>query len=469
MAHYLRPLLLFPLLAHFPLLGTVGRYKFQLPPLLPSFFPPSVFLYTLVNPYPFNISKMDSIKCLPRLPSDLLHDIADHLDDIDVASLSASSLNLRAKLDRAWRARVKKMLRQRPELLFDACASGAVRIVQALLQDGHVNPTWGIASTPQNFTISSRVGSWNFLNSIQFPAATAVAEPQPISEFCRHGTGSFCFVSSPGDHDGLGDFYNAHTADVNSNGHTCRTTLLFPIHLAASSGDVPCAKMLLEDGARLDSPCYGVSTYPFRTVNTQRIGLKSNFTDHVVTPLFVAINHGHTEMVKLLLQSGASSNVCLTPSQHIPLLHAAAGVIGWEMVDFCLGQGYSNLEEVNYAGLTPIWVAYLNQNWEGLRLLKSRGANIDFDLGRGFTPLAHASLTYNYGAANALIHLGADHRIKFFQAPNEFYETSERSEWGDSDFIGLNPLEIYFKIHLATCPWEKDRGWEETAYRRVIW
>ncbi|KAK4207397.1 ankyrin repeat-containing domain protein [Rhypophila decipiens] len=167
----------------------------------------------------------------------------------------------------------------------------------------------------------------------------------------------------------------------------------------------------------------------------------------MISPLYLAIINKHPAVADLLIRSGASLNLLYHEgtegSRVVTPFHLAVGVEGTEMVNFLIERGLYSLDEVNYAGLPPIWIAYLNKNWEAVDLLVRLGANINHDIARGFTPLAHALFIDKYEAVKKLIAAGADKHIPFVEAPESFRFHPWWKSCEGSHPIALRLLLIY--------------------------
>jgi len=179
----------------------------------------------------------------------------------------------------------------------------------------------------------------------------------------------------------------------------------------------------------------------------------SPMLDFKLTPLCVALLCGRCRLAEVLLKATkASKHPCALSEdgvvQLVSPLHAAASSKngGLEMIELVLrhlGPEF-DVDQVNFAGLTSLWVASLNQRADAdmLAHLKSAGASIEFDLGMGYTPLAHAVLNHTrFGQAIKLVQAGADINVTFYT-----WGVTEPKSWLSADtilqFEGLRPAEM---------------------------
>ncbi|KAK3686182.1 hypothetical protein B0T22DRAFT_492962 [Podospora appendiculata] len=319
---------------------------------------------------------------MANLPVDLFLEIADHLTDGALVNLSATNRSLHALLKSEVLKRLKASATEGPGALFWACFGGYSDAVEALL-DGGANPNLGF-SRPRGFGHNL----W------------AEDSPQPPVMLKKAFK---CIATSDGDvyHGSthyfetcdLIRFYNSYQEFLENLLHgrcrheypypsksrfwaeyiPCDCALYFPLHLAVFRGHLDVVKRLIEKDL---SP-----------------STEWDAELAMLTPLAVAIQFGHAEVAKFILQVETSRlpNVVLSSlCQPMSPLHFATikgtPEITRQLFEVC-GLDIAAVSQVNYEGLPPIWLAYLRGNWEAVSALQDVGANIDHDLANGFTPL----------------------------------------------------------------------------------
>lgn len=130
-----------------------------------------------------------------------------------------------------------------------------------------------------------------------------------------------------------------------------------PLISAAAGGQLVIARELLAAGATVDLPWHAGAS--------------------PVTPLFVAAEHGHAEVVKALLARGANAN-------------------------FTVGNGNDN------EGSTPLVAAAESGSLESVQALLEAGALVNVRTKDKTTPLVAAALGRHGAVAEALLHVGAE-------------------------------------------------------------
>ena len=135
---------------------------------------------------------------------------------------------------------------------------------------------------------------------------------------------------------------------------------------AASEGNVSTVAMLLSQGARVDAREQGF------------------------TPLLAAAQNGHTDICKLLLETGKANVKETTPDGLTPLLHAAYKS-HTEVCKLLLEKGKANIEETGPDGYTALNLAAFKGNASTVALLLSKGAKVDTRGKNGLTPLMAAT------------------------------------------------------------------------------
>ncbi|XP_070803763.1 ankyrin repeat and SOCS box protein 3 [Pituophis catenifer annectens] len=156
-----------------------------------------------------------------------------------------------------------------------------------------------------------------------------------------------------------------------------------PLHLSASRGNLECTAILLESGAD-----------------------PNEVTNDATTPLFLAVENEHTNVIKLLLQHGANLNGSHCWSEWNSL-HQAAFQNYSEILKLLLDEG-ANKESVDDFGITPLFIAAQYGKLECLRILISYGANINCQAKDQATPLFIAAQEGNDKCVELLLAEGAN-------------------------------------------------------------
>jgi len=127
------------------------------------------------------------------------------------------------------------------------------------------------------------------------------------------------------------------------------------------------------------------------------------------TPLLLAVKLGNYEMVKLLVQNGAS---CCSANENGPTVLHHAAVNGLAEIVKCLVEvGGAELDQLNVAGCTPLYQAVQHGHIDCVRAFLTLGAKIEARTGTGATPLYIASDRGNLSLASILLHAGADANV----------------------------------------------------------
>ena len=151
----------------------------------------------------------------------------------------------------------------------------------------------------------------------------------------------------------------------------------------AANGDARKLAELLSQGARVDSCVAGI------------------------TSLMVAAQSGHTEVCKLLLETGKANVKETTPDGVTPLL-SAADKGHTELCKLLLENG-SDLEESNpVTQMTALHYAAINGHESLLQMLLSHKPNINIRSRTEFTPLHFASQEGHLACVKKLLQAGAD-------------------------------------------------------------
>ncbi|KAM7185183.1 Ankyrin repeat-containing domain protein [Rhypophila sp. PSN 637] len=318
------------------------------------------------------------------VPVEIVQLIAGHLGMQDLMKLSETSRWLNSCTRPHWRKFLAEKWTTNKEIMLNACGTGFVFLVRELVENAKADPNFGIGRPFPSGPLLP-FGPLGFLHSRRIVAGG--------DRFCQ------CNFKFSGNMTNIVVFDPfRHVPGQNMPAHSCKSQLIFPLHIAAASGSVEIVKLLVDNGAHLEAPCFYVDTPP----NVQGLDdldatepwqlSKARPANFMLKPLYLAVIHGHVETAAMLLDYGASTNLTGTPpsSGSLSIFHVAVGVRGTEMTQLCIDRGLDDIHGRNYAGLSPIWLAIINRNWEVLGLLLSLEADLNDDLGHGYTPLRHA-------------------------------------------------------------------------------
>ncbi|TRZ11283.1 hypothetical protein HGM15179_015801 [Zosterops borbonicus] len=174
------------------------------------------------------------------------------------------------------------------------------------------------------------------------------------------------------------------TASAKNYIHSRTFEGLCALHLSARHGSVGCLRVLLEAGA-------GIDNVP---------------TESGTTPLFLAVENRHTEVVKFLLQHGTSVEGSHSWSGWNSL-HQASFQGSTEIMQMLLEKGASKDCQDDF-GITPLFVAAQYGQLESLRLLLSHGADVNCQAKDRATPLLIAAQEGHMDCVKLLLAAGAD-------------------------------------------------------------
>jgi ankyrin repeat protein len=132
---------------------------------------------------------------------------------------------------------------------------------------------------------------------------------------------------------------------------------------------------------------------------------KNQVTQSGVTPLYIAAQNGHWEVVQALLQAGADKNKA-RQSGETPLYVAAEK--GYLRIVQALLKAGADKNKARRDGVTPLYVAALNGHLEVVRALLQAGADKNQAAQSGATPLYIAAKNGHLEVVQALLQAGAD-------------------------------------------------------------
>ncbi|XP_046337772.2 ankyrin repeat domain-containing protein 17-like [Haliotis rufescens] len=154
------------------------------------------------------------------------------------------------------------------------------------------------------------------------------------------------------------------------------------LHLACKGGNVEVVKFVLSLG--------------MQSINSR--GWKK------MTPVMLAADKGHKEVVELLVSKGA--DVSLLDKGHDTLLHLACKGGNVEVVKFVLSLGMLSINSRGWKKMTPVMLAANKGHKEVVELLVSKGADVSL-LDKGHDTLLHlACKGGNVGVVKFVLSLG---------------------------------------------------------------
>jgi ankyrin repeat protein len=124
------------------------------------------------------------------------------------------------------------------------------------------------------------------------------------------------------------------------------------------------------------------------------------------TPLHLALECGHIDIARYLIELGADIN--LKDKDKASPLHNASYLGNLEIVDLLLKKGAASLNEGNFRGQTPLLYACEKGHADVVARLLDAGADIEARDALGRTPLMTTAMSRNMDVVKILIKRGAD-------------------------------------------------------------
>jgi ankyrin repeat protein len=332
-------------------------------------------------------------------------------NDVDIATLL---LRAGAKVDVANRYNATP--------LWLACTRGNAQMVETLLKAG-ADPNAFALQAESPLMAAAFAGSAESVKALLTRGAFVNAKDE------WHGqTALMRAVGNHEPHPDVARVLIEHGADVNLRSKAGLTALL----LAVRQHDVESVRLLLEARADVNDKVASDPTATGPRVSSPGVGTNA---------LRVAINHSYYDIAELLLDKGADPNA--TDSAGFTALHAAVmrraggnpergdrseGELDENSTQFLKTllarganpnaalplkrlppnfnpDGYPSIENVQYAGATPLWIAAVLADVEGMRILHAAGANPNVSSIEKTTPLMVAA-GLGYGTRGPTVRFG---------------------------------------------------------------
>ena len=118
-------------------------------------------------------------------------------------------------------------------------------------------------------------------------------------------------------------------------------------------------------------------------------GLINSFSEDGFTALGLASFFSRTDVVKILLESGADPNIASNNSFKVTPLHSACAISNYDIVEILIKNG-ANVNAKQMQGVTPLHSAAHNGQTKIAKFLIKNGAEINSKTDDGKTPLIMA-------------------------------------------------------------------------------
>ncbi|MCP4152398.1 MAG: hypothetical protein GY757_31965 [bacterium] len=184
--------------------------------------------------------------------------------------------------------------------------------------------------------------------------------------------------------------------DVNKAGKDGVTPLL----MAVEEGHIEIVELLLEEGADINGKSQVKGAVVARGITNAMGSDKKKCDMPFVTPLIEAAYEGHKDLANLLVSKGADVNA-KSHSGMSPLMNASYEG-HYKIVQMLLKNG-AEVNAKNNKGLSPLFYAATDCHISIIKLLMTAGADINIKDNDGDTPLMGAILNNHTGAVEQLL------------------------------------------------------------------
>lgn len=251
------------------------------------------------------------------------------------------------------------------------------------------------------------------------------------------------------------------------NGWNSKINIDSLLYKSAEKGNVKIFEELLKYGADIN--------YKFKDEWTSLYiaACNNNLSINVIggdgsTPLYVACQNGHSDMVQELITNKADQNICF--GGHSPLYIACQN--GFSKIVEILCNSFNSKAKVNGSspnGSTPLYVAAQNGHSECVKKLLARGADYNINRSGNYSPLYVASQRGHINVVTALCEAGININIKTQLGTTALYTACESNNYEIVEYLlgrgadmeiafenGYTPLFIackkgYFRIMKLLC------------------